>query len=247
MRTRILTVASVVAFSAGSALAADLPSIKEPPAPVPPPSFSWTGVYAGVNVGGGIGDADFANQVALTGGAVLGGLGLGYNWQWSPNLVLGIEVDADYRGPINPSWNGYGFVSSSDIGYIGTFRPRIGYAVTDHLLLYGTGGLAFGNVIAPKQYGALFLPGFAGVRQGYDDKALVGWTVGAGLEYAVTANWSVKLEYLYARLQHSAPRYWTAVSFFPAPIDARTVEDIVRLGVNYRFDWQPPAPIAARF
>lgn len=247
MQARIVFIAAAIVVSAGSAVAADLPSTKAP-IYVPPPVFSWTGPYIGINVGAGIGNGEFANQAPLSGGAFLGGVGIGYNWQVSPNWVVGLEADADYRGPVNPGWNQFGWVASSDIGYIGTFRPRIGYAL-DHLLIYATGGLAYGNVIAPKNYGGFFLPGFIGVRQDNNDTLLPGWTVGGGVEYAFNSNWSVKAEYLYAQLQHSNPSYWTAVwPVAPIQIATSTSEHIVRLGVNYRFNFGPAAvPVLAKY
>lgn len=196
MKARTLPAATRIALSAASAVAADLPSRKESRRPSSRlrRRFPGPAPYVGINVGAGIGDGIFAEPVGMTGGAFLGGAGIGYNWQWSPNWVLGVEADADYRGPINPGWNGLGFVSSSNIGYIGTFRPRVGYAL-DHLLIYATGGLAYGNAIAPKQYGGLFLPGFLGVRINHDDTLLPGWSVGGGLEYGLNDNWFVKAEY----------------------------------------------------
>src|SRR5208283_1229328 len=123
MQARVILTAAAIVVSAGSAVAADLPSTKAP-LYVPPPAFSWTGPYAGINVGAGIGDGEFADPVPMSGGAFLGGAGIGYNWQLSPNWVVGVEADAAYRGPVNPGWNSIGWVASSDIGYIGTLRPR---------------------------------------------------------------------------------------------------------------------------
>jgi outer membrane immunogenic protein len=246
MQARIVFAAAAIAASAGSALAADLPSMKAPLLPPPPPAFSWAGAYAGINIGAVIGNGEFASVVPMTGGGFSGGVGLGYNWQFSPNWVFGVEADAAYRGPVNPGWNQLGWAASSDIGYIGTFRARLGYAL-DHLLIYATGGLAYGNVIAPRNYGGVMLPGVVGIREGGNDTVLPGWTVGAGAEYALTSNWSVKAEYLYTQLQNSNPQYWVITWPTTIPVSTSTSEHIVRLGVNYRFNWAAPAAILAKY
>jgi len=247
MKKVIYAAAISLALASSPAFAADLPSRKEAPVYVaPPPAFSWSGFYGGVHLGAGIGNGTWADPVYMSGGAFLGGAGFGYNWQLAPNWVVGLETDGSYRGPVSPGWNGPGFVSSSDIGYIGTFRPRVGYAL-NQFLFYVTGGLAYGNVIAPKSYGGLSLPGFVGVRINNNDTLLPGWTVGGGLEYALNANWSIKAEYLYAQLAGSTPKYVAAVSVLPIAICTKTSEHIVRFGVNYHFNWAPPIPVLAKY
>lgn len=104
--------ASVLGAASASALAADLPSLKAP-LPPPPPVFSWTGLYGGINIGYGFGDSSretgalgYVSQgglPALPGGSawsvgqdlhgVIGGGQVGYNYQVNPWLVLGLETD----------------------------------------------------------------------------------------------------------------------------------------------------------
>jgi outer membrane immunogenic protein len=248
MKARTLSAATLVALFVGPAVAADLPPLKEPPPYAPLPAFTWEGAYAGFNAGAAIGASEFAYPASLNGAAFTGGLELGYNSQVTPNFVAGFEADVDYRGPIGGGGNNPAFVSSSDNGYLGTFRLRLGYVALDHLLIYGTGGVAYGNVIAPTQFWGFGLPGAFGVRINHNDTLLAGWTGGGGVEYAINPTWSVKAEYLYAQLEHFTPAYWTAVpSFAPVRIDTRSAAHIVRAGVNYHFNWLPPAPVVAKF
>lgn len=253
MQARLLTASAVVAFSVGSAVAADLPSRKAAPVyEPPPPAFSWTGLYVGFDAGAAIGDSSFADQAPLNGAAFLGGATVGLNYQWTPHLVVGLETDANYRGPISGSQNFPLAVGGSSDGYLGTVRGRVGYSFVDRLLVFASGGLAYGNVIAPTWYSGFFIPGGFGVRTNYNDTLLPGWTIGGGLEYALTSNWSVKVEYLYARLADENPRYFVGTSLLPigtsvADVPTRSAVHIVRGGVNYRFDWAPTAPVAAKY
>ncbi len=250
MKKHHLAAAILLASCAGTAAAADLPSRKEAPVfvPPPPPVLSWTGPYAGVNLGVGIGDGLFADPIALGSADFVGGATIGYNWQWpSSKWVVGVEADADYRGPVHASQQEFFNASASSNGYIGTARVRAGYVWADHLLVYATGGLAYGNVIAPTSYVGILSPGFSGVRINHNDTLLPGWTVGGGLEYLLTPNWSVKAEYLYAKLQHDNPLYWTSASFAPIGVCTRSAVSMVRVGVNYHFNWGAPAPVVAKY
>jgi len=119
----------MLASAGSSALAADLPTKKAPLAP-PPQIFSWTGIYAGVNLGGSFGDS--------SGGGVTGGGQIGYNYQVSPLFVLGAEADIEGSSLHLPH---------SSIDYFGTVRGRAGFTPFDpRLLVYGTGGFAYAQV-----------------------------------------------------------------------------------------------------
>ena len=124
--------AAVLALASGPALAADLPSRKAPP-PVayvaPPPVFTWTGFYVGLNAGAAIdntryGWSPFSPDYRPGGVAFAGGAQAGYNWQTGP-LVLGVETDIAYRGASGNSNNGFGALSMG-AGYFGTARARLG-------------------------------------------------------------------------------------------------------------------------
>src|SRR5450756_416980 len=175
-----------VFLTSGAAHAADLPYRKADSvyAPVLPVAFSWTGFYAGANVGGGFSGTDaFNSYLAPNSGkadGVIGGLQLGYNYQVSPRFVVGIENDFMASG-LKTSGNGLNEVS---LPFYGTGRGRAGVTFMDsHLLVYGTGGMAFGEV---KDSGI--------------NKMRIGWTAGGGVEWAFQRNWSAKIEYLYTNL-----------------------------------------------
>ena len=129
-----------LALAAGSALAADLPTRKAPPAyiPPPPPAFSWTGLYGGINIGygfgaGGTGQGSFAYGPPAPAGVigawtgspnlngVTGGGQVGYNYQFSPWLVIGAEADIQ-AADINTQQN-YAALGISPVGVLPTSRP----------------------------------------------------------------------------------------------------------------------------
>ncbi len=207
---------------ATSALAADLPSRKAPP-PVAPvvyaPVFTWTGAYLGVNAGYGWGKVTKSGSFFNKPNGFVGGGQIGYNYQMG-NIVLGAEADIQYsgleaqakadttaipviNGKLRPDW-------------FGTVRPRVGYAI-DRTLLYVTGGLAYGNQ-------KLSVDGL-----GSGSNTSVGWTAGAGAEYAFTNNFTGKVEGLYVNLGDHTYTFTT-----PA-VKAGTEFGVVRAGLNYKF------------
>jgi outer membrane immunogenic protein len=223
MRKFLLVGAAVVLASAVAANAADLR-----PAPVPvmptkappfaPQVFDWTGFYVGVNGGGGWGHSwsDLTGGFHSSGG-VVGGTA-GYNAQIG-SWVLGFEGDLDWSdisGTSNaPGCPGCGVQNN----WLGTARGRVGYAF-GNFLPYVTGGLAVGDVQATA-------PGFSG-----QSNTQVGWAAGGGVEYALTRNWSAKVEYLHVDLG----RFDCNVACGGTPTDNVSFHDnLVRGGVNFRF------------
>ena len=243
---------SVIALTA-AASAADLYG----PGPVGPddyrggPSYApaWAGFYAGINGGGGWSEGHDlifsspsfpgvwgdAGKFESSGG--FGGAQIGYNWQgglFSPRVVFGIEADiqgsaidgtfsrtADYFGPTL-------FNGKQDIDYFGTVRGRIGYAF-DHMLIYGTGGLAYGGVDT-----RLNLNNSTFTNNLTRNETEVGFVVGSGVEYAFSPKWSVKVEYQFIDL---GDQHLSNVGSDGYADHAR-VEDsfsTVRLGLNYHF------------
>jgi outer membrane immunogenic protein len=83
-------------------------------------------------------------------------------------------------------------------------RARLGFLPTERLLVYGTGGLAYGEVQANLEWSNVF-SGIVTSRywQGSDSDVRVGWTLGAGAEYALTSSISIRAEYLYLDLAKS--------------------------------------------
>lgn len=225
-RVLFASVAILAVAAAGAAGAADLPRRAEMPAKAPAyiaaPIYNWTGLYIGLNGGGGWGTTSWNSALAPTGnfstsGGVFGGT-LGYNTQVG-QAVFGVEGDIDWsniRGTSNVNC-----VAGCETRntWLGTVRGRLGYAA-DRFMPYITGGVAFGDIKAT-------VPGFAG---GSATKA--GWTLGGGAEFALASNWSVKAEYLYVDLGSFD---CGANCGTPGPDNIKFNANIVRGGVNYKF------------
>ena len=128
------------------------------------------------------------------------------------------------------------FVRANEkVGYLGTVRGRVGGLVTDDLLLYATGGLAYGRVTHSGQFHYA-----TPVDYIVNDTATqVGWTAGAGVEYMFAPQWSVKGEYLYYDLgNHTVLSNVAGTGTqFRSQFDFATRGSIVRAGVNYNLDW----------
>lgn len=237
-----------------SALAVGLLSTSAMAADISAPSHEWGGFYAGVLAGYSwnnveISDVTFQDDgeppvpgslvgidtytIDSTGGE-LGGT-LGFNHQ-TGNLVLGVEADLSYSWATgeNDKYEEFpGFTSEADLDWFGTARLRAGYAF-DRALVYATGGLAFGGVegtINDNYEGTIVTTS--------DSFNMMGWTIGGGLEYAVTDKISVKGEYLYYDLGEADlsvnetdkfPDGWDEISS-----DVHLTGSVVRAGLNYRF------------
>ncbi|WP_158816718.1 outer membrane protein [Methylocapsa sp. S129] len=256
-------------FLTSAALAADLPTKKGAPVPYEP-TFTWTGFYAGLNAGygwiddrgpplcfapGGVANGDICLAPGSPPGAqvsprgFIGGAQVGYNWQMNPSWLVGVEADfqgSAINGSVNLTGqfpqNGGGnsdtlnFRASERMNWFGTVRPRIGF-VMNRALLYATGGLAYGQVSVSTN--TIIVPGLAWPASGSFTRT--GWALGGGVEYALSPNWSAKLEGLYYDLGRVAvtggmapfpgvkpPGYAYGKSF---DIDGA----IVRVGLNYKF------------
>ena len=258
---RILGTVMVTAALTAPGLAADLGARTYTKAPVVAPVSNWSGFYIGGNLGYGWGDgnSDFSflptpvdfNVNNATLGArstgVTGGAQLGYNWQIG-SLVTGLEADiqgSSINGSARatsiiastgaPDPNGSFLTSEHKLSWFGTVRGRLGVTVTPDLLLYGTGGLAYGHVDASanSQFNGGIFEAPASVS-----KTKVGWTAGAGAEWMFAHNWSAKLEYLYVDLgSESAIGDFTPVDpLFKVGYNWRFRENIARVGVNYHFN-----------
>ena len=188
----------------------------------------------------------------------IGGGQAGYNWQRG-TWLFGLEGDIQGSGERGSSdvcaitagcATGTGlFTANYQLDWFGTLRGRIGFLPTDRVLLYATGGLAYGGLSAT----APLIPlswGSTGV----------GWTVGAGAEAAIDHNWSIKLEYLYMDLGDVGDGSTTATNVVTQPgvpirrttvttttltsaFGTRFTDNILRVGVNYRFD----TPVVAKY
>jgi outer membrane immunogenic protein len=227
--------AAVVTPFAG-AQAADM-AVKAPsPPPAPLPAWSWTGLYVGINGGGASGHSDFTYTTAPFAASPqsqhgdLFGATLGANWQFSGNAVVGVEADWD------GAWiNGSApcptatYSCQSAIRDFGTVRGRLGWA-WDHVLFYGTGGFAWGDVRIQT-----VLPGVpeppSGTPTNGQQQSPTGYAAGAGIEYAFWQGASIKVEWLHYELRNSNP-YAVDNGLF---VNANQQGDMIRGGLNWRF------------
>jgi outer membrane immunogenic protein len=164
-------------------------------------------------------------------------------------FVVGIEADFSGSGmsgssslsPVPPypgnAYSGGIFTTQENINYFGTVRPRLGYTVRPNVLVYATGGLAYGNVSYSAN--SNYIPGGLGTEQ-YPvslSTTKVGWALGGGVEYALSKCWTVKVEYMYMDLGSESvianptlynPPYQTGYNW-------QTTANIFQVGMNYKF------------
>ena len=204
--------------------------------PPPPPPYNWTGVYLGVNGAYSFGTSDWTRVVLGTTSGNFGTLGflfggtVGANYQIGA-FVLGVEGDGGWADA-----NGFGTYTAASFcaggcltsdTWLATVRGRAGYAL-DRILVYGTGGAAFGDVRA----------NFSNDPVSSNTEA--GWTVGAGVEVGLATNWTAKAEYLFVDLGNGscagdcAIQHSHAMPTIP-DIAVKFNESLVRAGLNYKF------------
>ncbi len=230
---RSILAASMLATALASvsvANAADLPRRGPPPADYyrPVPIFTWTGFYAGLNLGGALGTFSQGSNQLFGNNPVgfIGGLTAGYNYQATPNIVVGVEGDLN-----GSTLNGksqlpfFGYSGGAQMSALFTLRGRVGYAA-DRMLIYATGGLAIASMRA--YVNDIRGPGFPLFLNQSSWQA--GFTVGGGVEYAIMPNVSVKGEYLYTSTGNQDYFSYTR-NYSRLGIDLHTI----RAGVNYHF------------
>jgi outer membrane immunogenic protein len=287
MKSAFLIIAAAAALIGTPALAADM-AVKAPPLPVP--TWGWTGFYVGGNLGYGWNDptvsespGDPLTSFEYTPGhsivdpastsfdtrGWLGGIQAGYNWQFSEKWVAGVETDfdgANIKGggsapvlmtavPIDT------LAASQKVAWFGTVRARLGYVPVNNLMVYATGGLAYGridesanvtispgNAFGPPDFGFAFLcanPAVAGggptCFAGSQSRTSVGWTAGGGVEAEIARNLTLKVEYLYVNMGGSTfnlPTPSVDPSYSPSFLKASFGDaafNLVRVGANWRF------------
>jgi outer membrane immunogenic protein len=237
--------------------------------PIVEPLPDWGGFYVGLNGGYAFGSSNW-NDPKNPGNKLIGGTttpgvstgdfnasgGLvgatfGLNMQAS-SFLFGVETDIDWSGIKGGTSPANGFcnlaVSASAVAstcetkndWLGTARARMGY-VTNRVLVYGTGGAAFGNVQTGLTGSGLarFSPATGPLL----NNVQLGWTVGAGIEVAFFDRWTAKLEYLYVDLGTVTCNVQAScgidafglTGFTPANDTIKSTANVVRFGVNYRF------------
>jgi outer membrane immunogenic protein len=217
---------------------------------------------------------------------VVGGGQIGYNWQ-RDRWVFGLEADIQATGqagngssvcaggtatvlnsacavghigdttPFNVPAFPVTSTLSESLDWFGTVRGRIGGTVIPTLLLYATGGLAYGEVGVTNTVGGNNITGPQGVNgstitpfaAGYSNSTLkVGWTVGAGVEGVISGNWTARLEYLYVDLGNVSGSFATPLiapsgAFATSSYSSHITDNILRVGVNYKF----AGPVVAKY
>jgi outer membrane immunogenic protein len=250
-KVAFLASAAIAALIGSDASAADM-AVKAPPPPVASvPPGPWVGWYAGGNLGGSWGRArsDFAisgfgtsmaTSDSLSPDGVIGGGQLGYNWQVDPNWLIGAEADIQASGEKASTTrfdtlDGEGVTTNYEtkIEWFGTARARLGYVFDRRILLYATGGLAYGRVSISGTSSDIFqgttLSSAAFSHAGVN----TGWTVGGGIEgVAWDPRWTWKVEYLYLDLGTIDPAVSSGLT---THITSKFTDNVVRGGLNFHF------------
>jgi len=256
--------------SAIGALAGDMakPVYRNDPQPAVAPAYSWTGFYVGGDVGGAwttntatwtplpLGPfppiANFGIN-AISGGnggsGFLGGLHAGYNWQFAPALVAGLEGDWSWTkagSAFTQPWTTFGTGAatpagdltgmSSKLDWLSSLRGRLGYLVLPNLLAYATGGVAWAKI----DYAANAINGGGGSTYTPStafSSTATGYVVGGGLEWAMTNHWLIRGEYLFYSFG-SQGALVSNVNFPGKPSNFSwnsTNVNVGRLGLSYKF------------
>ena len=244
MRSLLVFAGLAGALVSPSAMAADIarPVYKAPPAGALPVAYDWTGFYIGGHVGYGWAKKDWQDSFGLfnlstDANGFLGGGQVGFNYQIG-QFVLGAEGDFSWTGINGGSTLTGGGVPApgrsfnTDVNWVSTVTGRLGLAF-DRWLVYAKGGVAW----AEDKF-STDLYTFPGAVEVTDTR--IGWTAGAGVEYAFAPAWSAKLEYNYMDFGDKA------VSFSPTTTTSIDQQiHVVKLGINYKFGF--PGMATARY
>ena len=267
---KLALVAMLATSSVTSAVAADLPAGMYGKA-APSAVYNWGGFYLGGDVGGAFtGPTATSNFVQTNGatttttvnqsspaGVLAGGVHAGYNFQVSPQWVIGIEGDWQALGKsgtcgsifqgdpcIDGPANDRGIITTNtSINSMGSVRGRLGLAF-DNVMLYGTGGAAFANV--SNTVGLRCLDDGCGSSTTHfsivtpTSATKTGWVAGVGAEWHVIGNWIARGEWLHYDLGNIS----TGISALnvgtcdcTASANQKLHYDVMRLGFNYKFGY----------
>ena len=241
-RILLTTVSLGVLGLLSPALGADLPYAKAPVAVAS--VYDWTGFYVGGFGGGGLGNHNYNNANGPAGFAnftvnydstgAVGGGEVGYNAQ-SGNYLVGVEADAFWSGiKGNDASQQLGVIDQSNLRWGGTLRARGGITV-DRLLLFFTGGWAFGNIQHTSTAVGFPVDQFTNHQSGL--------TAGGGIAYALTDNVIGKFEYRYydfGRYNRSGNPL-TPNGQLPYTVD--NTYSVVTLGLDFKFG----GPVVAKY
>jgi outer membrane immunogenic protein len=265
MKKFLLATAAVFALATNSSIAADLSRPVYKAAPVAPPACAqFGGFYVGANAGWAYHDHTWNDRDAWSSEnsddlqrsnvrtdktGFIGGVQGGYNWQ-TGCTVFGIQADYNWASVKSSAYETDGDVGvnldslliETRLRGIGTVKARTG-VVVDNLLLYVTGGLAYGNFRRTATQTDLNAPATEIFES---SKTKWGWTAGFGTEWAINQNWSIQSEVLYARFEKDEVSF-TCTVFCANESKRFEYHDSVwstKIGLNYRFGG---APVMAKY
>ncbi len=260
MKKFLLAGATLALISSNSVFAADLPARTYTKAPAyVAPVYNWTGFYIGGHIGGGwsdLGSTELApGTAAFPTGTVfaknnmsgfLGGAQVGYNWQTSSNIVIGVEGEyswADVKGTATTisTVNGFNSTVTAKTKDYTLATGRLGYAA-DNWLFYAKGGGAWAegssSGIGTLANGTFFDTTSSGSSR-------TGWIVGVGVEWGFAPNWSAKLEYNHMDFGSRTVSINDTTFGTTSLVSSSDTVDVVKGGINYRFNWG--APLLAKY
>jgi outer membrane immunogenic protein len=216
---------------AQAASAADLAKVYTK-APAPAVTYGWTGSYVGGYVGGAFNDGNTSTTNPLggpsatynTGSTFMGGVTSGYNWQVSPNWLIGYEGDTGYqefKGTGAYPGSATQTATTTSNGWFSSLTGRVGY-VNGPSLLYAKGGATL------TRFDSTFADSATATVLDHK-KWVVGYAVGGGWEYMLSNKWSVKAEYLYLGFGDNIS---------PGAGASTSLSGIhtARVGLNYKWD-----------
>jgi outer membrane immunogenic protein len=224
------SVAALLAMTSSCAFAADLPIRKAPP-PLAIPFYNWSGFYIGGNLGGvwetgTISDSIFGTSFSNSRSGFIGGGQIGYNWQVSPQFVLGVEWMFDGTSLSSDATSGV-LTASEKVNWLTTVAGRFGYAANNWLFYVKGGG---GWVHDSATLTDVSVPASVSIS---DTRG--GWLLGGGIEYGFTPNWTMRVEYDHLGLGDVT----SGGLVIPGRgVDTVTLSrhfDMVTVGLNYKF------------
>jgi outer membrane immunogenic protein len=260
MRSYLLGMITVTTLAVGLGGHASAADMGQPVYKAPPPGWTWNGFYIGGHVGYGwmrstdqISGGNAASSVFLAGNGVatsipldpkgfVGGAQIGYNWQFAPRWIAGIEADIagtdfDTTNTLLDTFGSRPMIATEQLNWLGTVRARLGFTPAARWLVYGTGGLAYGRAsLSTVLTNTAVCAGLNICPAGAASAWLTGWSAGAGAEWAFLNNWTVRLEYLHfdlGTLSHAMAD--PAFPFIALNAQAGFKGDIARVGINYLF------------
>ena len=248
MKKFLIGAVALITLTGTAASAADLPARTYTKAPsMPAAIYNWTGFYIGGHIGGdwrNNNNTVFGNN---NNGTFIAGVQGGADYQFAQSWVIGVEANYSFKvSNNNNNNNGFAFVAPGGAGLVtnnsnnrglGSVTGRAGWTWGPGLL-YVKGGYGF------RDNGSNIGVTVAGVPVPFTyNRRQDGYTVGGGLEYMFTQNWSGKLEYQYFNFGRS--------QFIAGPValvalgSYRSDEHTFKAGLNYRFNWG--GPVVAKY